>query len=71
MRHFGGIELISDRIPDEKIILSFRHLLEKHKLGQHISKTVKDNLNSRGITMCNGTIVDAKLIAASSSTKNK
>jgi transposase, IS5 family len=41
MRRFAGIELISDRIPDETTILSFRHLLEKHGLGEQIFDTVK------------------------------
>jgi transposase, IS5 family len=41
MRRFAGIELISDRIPDETTILTFRHLLEKHDLGEQIFETVK------------------------------
>jgi IS5 family transposase len=71
MRRFAGIELISDRIPDETTILTFRHLLEKHDLGQQIFETVKAHLSARGMTMRQGTIVDATLIAAPSSTKNK
>jgi IS5 family transposase len=71
MRRFAGIELISDRIPDETTILTFRHLVEKHKLGEQIFETVKTHLNARGMTMRQGTIVDATLIAAPSSTKNK
>jgi len=71
MRRFAGIELISDRIPDETTILTFRHLLEKHKLGEQIFETVKAHLSARGMTMRQGTIVDATLIAAPSSTKNK
>jgi IS5 family transposase len=71
MRRFAGIELISDRIPDETTILSFRHLLEKHELGEQIFDTVKALLADRGVTMRQGTIVDATLIAAPSSTKNK
>ena len=71
MRRFSGIELISDRIPDETTILAFRHLLEKHKLGEQIFETVKAHLSERGMTMRQGTIVDATLIAAPSSTKNK
>ncbi len=51
MRRFAGIELISDRIPDETTILTFRHLLEKHELGEQIFETVKAHLNSRGMTM--------------------
>ncbi|SBO44711.1 IS5 family transposase [Cyanobium sp. NIES-981] len=71
MRRFAGINLISDRIPDETTILAFRHLLEKNKLGERIFETVKDHLSQRGMTMRQGTIVDATLIAAPSSTKNK
>jgi IS5 family transposase len=71
MRRFAGIDLISDRIPDETTILTFRHLLEKHGLGEQIFETVKDHLSQRGMTMRQGTIVDATLIAAPSSTKNK
>ena len=68
MRRFAGIELISDRIPDETTILTFRHLLEKHELGERIFETVKAHLSSGGMTMRQGTIIDATLIAAPSST---
>jgi len=79
MRHFAGNELVSDRIPDETTILTFHHLLEKHDLGKQIHcfaedfayETVKTHLSARGMTMRQGTIVDATLIAAPSSTKNK
>jgi IS5 family transposase len=71
MRRFAGIDMISKRILDETTILAFRHLLEKHALGEQIFETVKAHLSSRGMTMRQGTIVDATLIAAPSSTKNK
>ncbi|MCX5939343.1 MAG: transposase [Cyanobium sp. LacPavin_0920_WC12_MAG_62_9] len=71
MRRFAGIELISDRIPDETMILTFHHLLEKHELGDQIFETVKAHLSAKGMTMRQGTIVDATLISAPSSTKNK
>ena len=71
MRRFAGTDRISDRIPDKTTILSFRHLLEKHDLGQQIFETVKAHLSARGMTMRQGTIVDATLIAAPSSTKNE
>jgi IS5 family transposase len=71
MRRFAGIELISDRIPDETTILSFRHLLEKHSLGEQIFETVKAHLKANGMAMKQGTIIDATLIAAPSSTKNE
>jgi IS5 family transposase len=71
MRRFAGIDLISERIPDETTILSFRHLLEKHDLGKQIFETVKAHLKEQGMSMKQGTIIDATLIAAPSSTKNK
>jgi IS5 family transposase len=71
MRRFAGINLISDRIPDETTILSFRHLSEKHDLGKQIFETVKRHLKANGMAMKQGTIIDATLIAAPSSTKNE
>jgi IS5 family transposase len=71
MRRFAGIDLISERIPDETTILGFRHLLEKHDLGKQIFETVKAHLKDQGMSMKQGTIIDATLIAAPSSTKNK
>ena len=71
LRRFAGIELISDRIPDETTILTFRHLLEKRRLGEQIFETVKAHLSEKGMTMRHGTIVDARLVAAPSSTKNE
>ena len=67
MRRFAGIELISDRIPDETTILTFRHQVEKQKLGEQIYcfaedfayETVKAHLSARGMTVRQGTIVDA------------
>jgi len=71
MRRFAGNELISDRIPDETTILTFRHLLEKHGLGEQIFDRVKAHLSKKGMSMRQGTIVYVTLIAAPSSTKNK
>ena len=71
IRRFAGIDLISDRIPDETTILAFWHLLEKHDLGQKVFETVKAHLKERGMAMKQGTIIDATLISAHSSTKNK
>lgn len=59
------------RLPDESTILRFRHRLEKHKLAEHILVTVCDLLRQRGLLLKAGTAVDATLIAAPSSTKNK
>jgi IS5 family transposase len=71
MRRFAGIDMISDRIPDETTILAFRHLLEKQNLGEQIFQVVKAHLKANGMAMKQGTIIDATLIAAPSSTKNK
>ncbi len=71
MRRFARIDLISDRIPDETTILTFRHLLEKHNLGEQIFETVKAHLKDNGMAMKQGTIIDATLIAAPSSTRNE
>jgi IS5 family transposase len=54
MRRFATINLISDRIPDETTILSFRHLFEKHDLGKQIFKTVKGHLKANGMAMKQG-----------------
>ena len=71
MRRFAGIDLIRDKIPDEMLILSFRHLLEKNKLGKEIFEKVKSHLGAKGMPIRRGTFVDANLISASSSTKYK
>jgi IS5 family transposase len=71
MRRFAGIALISDRIPDETTILAFRHLLEQNDLGEQIFEAVKEHLKANGIAMKQGTIIDATIIAAPSSTKNE
>lgn len=71
MRRFAGIDLINERIPDETTILAFRHLLERHDLGKKIFETVKAHLKANGMAMKQGAIIDATLIAAPSSTKNK
>ena len=71
MRRFAGIELGDDRIPDETTILNFRHLLERHGLTQAIFADVNAHLADKGITLRSGTLVDATIIDAPSSTKNK
>ena len=58
-------------LPDESTILRFRHRLEKHKLAEQILRVVNDILMQRGLMLKAGTVVDATLIAAPSSTKNK
>jgi IS5 family transposase len=51
MRRFTGIDLISDRIPDETTILTFRHLIEENELGEQICQTVKAHLKERGMAI--------------------
>lgn len=70
MRHFAGLRL-SDRLPDETTILNFRHFLERHKLGKVIFDTMNQHLASHGLLLREGSIVDATILSAPSSTKNK
>ena len=85
MRQFAGIELGDDRIPDgskgpwrqwrrvspKDAILNFRHLLETHRLTEALFAEVNGHLADQGITLCSGTLVDATIIDAPSSTKNE
>jgi transposase, IS5 family len=71
MRAFVGVDLGRDAAPDESTVLKFRHLLEKHHLGDKMFAEVNVYLAARGITVSGGTIVDATIIAAPSSTKNE
>src|SRR5438876_5360697 len=71
LRHFVGIDLGRAPVPDESTILQFRHLLERHELGGAMLNTVNQYLESRGIHITTGTIVDATIIHAPSSTKNR
>jgi IS5 family transposase len=71
MRSFAGIDLGSEAAPDETTICKFRHLLEKHKLGKKLLVTMNEYLRRNGIKISNGTIVDATIISAPSSTKNQ
>ena len=69
LRQFAGLNL--ERIPDETTILNFRRLLEKHELATGILAVINGYLGDRGLSLRQGTIVDATLINAPSSTKNK
>ncbi|MGQ9770469.1 MAG: IS5 family transposase [Thermogutta sp.] len=71
VREFLGLDLGRDRPPDETTILRFRHLIEKHNLAEQILRIVNAHLEKAGIWGCAGTIVDATVIAAPRSTKNK
>lgn len=70
MRRFVGLELGEDAIPDESTILRFRHLLERHQLTAQLFDAVRALLEERRLLLKAGTIVDATIIAAPSSTKN-
>ena len=70
MREFVGIDLGREPAPDETTICKFRHRLEAHALGKQILSTVNAHLASQGFKVSTGTIVDATIIAAPSSTKN-
>ena len=69
-REFAGLDNWSTRLPDESTILRFRHLLEKHKLAEQMLALINDLLRDKGLMLRAGTVVDATLIAAPSSTKN-
>jgi IS5 family transposase len=69
-REFAQLDAGITRLPDESTILRFRHMLETHGLGQQILATVNAKLIDRGLMLKTGTVVDATLIAAPSSTKN-
>ena len=71
LRRFVGIDLGRAPVPDESTILQFRHLLERHELGAAMLATVNRYLESQGIRITTGTIVDATIIHAPCSTKNQ
>jgi IS5 family transposase len=71
MREFVGIDLAREQVPDATTLLKFRRLLEQHGLTQAIFEEVNAHLGERGLLMREGTLVDATIIAAPSSTKNK
>lgn len=70
MRRFAGVELGEDTVPDETTILRFRHLLERHGLTEAMFSAVRTLLEERRLLLKGGTIVDATIISAPSSTKN-
>jgi len=71
IRRFVGVELGEETVPDESTILRFRHLLEKHKLTEAIFAEVRELLEDKRLLLKTGTIVDATIIHAPSSTKNE
>ena len=71
MRRFVGIALGNEPVPDETTICKFRHLLETHDLGERIFQEVNAHLEEKGLRLSEGTIMDATIINAPSSTKNQ
>jgi IS5 family transposase len=71
MRRFVGIDLGREPVPDETTICKFRHLLEAHDLGERLFVLIQDYLQENGLKINRGTIVDATIIDAPSSTKNQ
>lgn len=71
MRRFAGVDLGNAPVPDETTICKFRHLLEQHGLGEKIFGAVNAHLNEKGVSVGTGTIGDATIIDAPSSTKNE
>lgn len=69
-REFAGLDMGEENLPDESTILRFRHLLEQNSLSLQILATVNATLTTKGLLLKSGTVVDATLIAAPSSTKN-
>src|SRR5215471_613297 len=71
LREFVGIDLGREPVPDETTVCKFRHLLEEHNLGGEMLETVNLHLQAKGVRITTGTIVDATIIHAPSSTKNR
>jgi IS5 family transposase len=71
MRRFGGFSSVTDALPDETTILHFRHLLEKHNLTVVLLDGINACLKDQGLLVSKGTMVDASIIHAPSSTKNQ
>ncbi len=71
MRRFVGIALGREPAPDETTICRFRHLLERHNLGDRLFARIAEYLQENGLKVSTGTIVDATIISAPSSTKNR
>jgi IS5 family transposase len=71
MRRFAGIDLGQEAAPDETTVCKFRHLLERNNMGKTLLTAINRYLHENGIKIAKGTIVDATIISAPSSTKNK
>lgn len=71
LRQFAQLSLTQGSIPEDTTIMNFRHLLEKHGLASGILAVINDHLGDRGLSLRQGTIVDATIFHAPSSTKNQ
>jgi len=71
MRQFVGIDLGREPVPDETTICKFSHLLKAHHLGEELFARIRAYLANQGLKVSHGTIVDATIISAPSSTKNR
>ena len=71
MRQFVGIDLGREPVPDETTICKFRHLREAHQMGEQLFARIREHLVKQGLQVSRGTIVDATIIAAPSSTKHR
>ena len=70
MKSFLGIDFFYEQVPDATTLLRFRHLLEKHNINKLLFNDIKERLDRAGLIMHGGTVVDATIISAPSSTKN-
>jgi IS5 family transposase len=70
MRKFMGINFQDEQVPDSTTLLKFRRIMEEHKIGEVLFNAIRDAFDKAGVMMRGGTIVDATLISAPSSTKN-
>ena len=71
IRRFAGIDLVTEDIPDATTILAFRHFLEKHHPGERIFQVVVEHLSKKGLLLREGAVVDATIIHAPTSTRNR
>ena len=71
IRPFAGIDLVKNNIPDATTILAFRHVVEQHQLAEETFKTMEQYLEEKGLLLREGTVVDATIIHAPTSTKNE
>jgi len=71
MWNFMGIDFVEEQVPDATTLLHFRHLIEEKHIGEHIFEDINIRLEEAGLMMRGGTIMDATIIEAPSSTKNE